>query len=328
MGNNSTTVLFFTLSGILHFHEIAARPQFMANYSIRDLERLSGVKAHTIRIWELRYGLLTPSRTKTNIRTYNDLQLKRLLKVSLLLGQGYKISKVSQLSAKELNELIHKIYSESTERSGDHSLELKTNGLMLAMIDYDEDKFHRIFTTCVIRRGFKAAIVQLIYPFLEKVGVLWSLGELNPAQEHFVSNIIRQKVIVAIDGLDTPKNPEKRHLLFLPEGEYHELGLLIAYYILKSSGTHVTYLGQNVPFEDLRQVVEITKPDVLQTFMVAPLSQAEGQDYLDRLALSFPGLPVYLSGPGKTFDALSLPPHFSYLNSIDALEEIMAPELA
>ncbi|MGD1844649.1 MAG: MerR family transcriptional regulator [Salibacteraceae bacterium] len=293
----------------------------MANYSIRDLERLSGVKAHTIRIWEQRYGLLTPARTKTNIRTYDDTQLKRLLNVSLLLDQGYKISKVSRFTTSEINEIIQELYSNTLEHSTDHSLEVKANGLMLSMIDFDEDKFHKIFSTSVIRRGFKAAVVQLIYPFLEKVGVLWSIGELNPAQEHFVSNIIRQKIIVAIDGLDTPKNPEKRHLLFLPEGEYHELGLLIAYYILKANGIHVTYLGQNVPFDDLKQVVQVSKPDVLQTFMVTPVPLSESQDFLDRLAISFPGMPVYMSGPSRTFEGLTFPPHFIYMDSIDALEQ-------
>lgn len=241
----------------------------MGTYSIKDLEKLSGIKAHTIRIWEQRYGILEPKRTGTNIRYYDDVQLKHLLNVALLSKHGYKISKISQLTMDELAEKLQEVYSVSETNEAKNDLEPESNDLLVAMIDMDEAKFSKIYSFSVNKHGFEHTIINLIYPFLEKVGILWTLDQINPAQEHFISCLIRQKVLVAIDDLPISEGG-KRFVLFLPEGEFHELGLLVAHYLLKKQGAQVFYLGQNLPLKDIQNAQQLITPDYFLCFMVGP----------------------------------------------------------
>lgn len=220
----------------------------MASYSIKDLEKLTGVKAHTIRIWEQRYNLIAPQRTETNIRFYSDEEAKRLLKIAALYHQGMKISKIASMDEASLNESILDIESGTNEHA-------TLKKLTIAMIDLSEDDFLTLFNQCIEERGFRNTMIQVIYPFLHKVGVMWQVGDVDPAQEHFISNLIRQKLIAAIDKLYYPKkNDETKVMLFLPEGELHELGLLFYSYLLQEMRYHVIYLGQSVPAEDLVKV--------------------------------------------------------------------------
>ncbi len=223
----------------------------VASYSIKDLEKLTGVKAHTIRIWEQRYNLISPQRTETNIRFYTDEEVKRLLKVAALYHQGMKISKIASMDEASINAHILDI---KLSPGNEHAVLEK---LTLAMIDLSEETFFSVFDTCIAERGFKETMIHIVYPFLQKVGVMWQVGDVHPAQEHFISNLIRQKLITAIDKLYRPKkDSDQKIILFLSEGELHELGLLFYSYLLQEMNYHVIYLGQSVPPEDILKVAE------------------------------------------------------------------------
>ncbi len=218
----------------------------MAVYSIKELEKLSGIKAHTIRIWEKRYNLIDPHRTNTNIRYYTDNDLKKILNVAVLNRQGIKISNIARLNDQELKEEIVR----ATRTS--HSQDTIVDSLIIAMIDLDEYKLESIIDKSILKVGFKSTVIEVLYPFLDKVGILWQAGDVNPAQEHFVSNLIRQKIIAATENLPNTFNPKgRKFLLLLPEGEWHEITLLFAQYLLKEGNHEVIYLGQSVPYADV-----------------------------------------------------------------------------
>lgn len=237
----------------------------MSSYQISDLERLTGIKAHTLRIWERRYNLIEPHRTDTNIRYYDDVQAKKLLKVSTLLAQGLKISKISALSEKELNQQIQSLQQSGTE---DVICAGFINELTASMLTFDEAGFEKAFSGSVVRFGMYQAMLKVFYPFLHKTGVMWSLEEAMPVQEHFASAIIRRKLIAAIDGLPAPTRKTKTFVLFLPPNEWHETGLLLSDYLIRSNGYKTIYLGQNVPAENLDEVIRQTKPTHLLTLFI------------------------------------------------------------
>lgn len=264
---------------------------FMGKYSIKDLEKLSGIKAHTIRIWEKRYNIVKPGRTGTNIRYYCDDDLKRILNVSLLNRHGFKISKIARLSDVQLIENVVHL----AQGADDHESQLEQ--LTIAMIELDEDRFDKTISRAIMQIGFEETVIKLIYPFFEKIGILWQTGSINPAQEHFVSNLIRQKLLVAIDGLNHVHEPgRKNFLLFLPEGELHELGLLFYHYILRKHGHKVIYLGQSVPFDDLGEVAGIHNPDVLITSFTTSLKDTSLKEYMEKLQQAFPEKKIYVTG--------------------------------
>lgn len=233
-------------------------------YTIKDLERLSGIKAHTLRIWEQRYNLLSPKRTDTNIRYYTGDDLRKILNISVLNQKGIKISKIVELSESEINNRVIHFTSDFSDQ------ELQIDGLVIAMIDLDEPRFEQILQACVLRLGFEETMLKVIYPFFKKVGVLWQTGSINAAQEHFITHLIRQKIIVAIDALPYKIIPGfKTYLLFLPEGELHEMGLLFYSYLIKKAGHKMIYLGQTVPLKDLTEITAIQKPDFLVTALLS-----------------------------------------------------------
>ncbi|MGB0931791.1 MAG: MerR family transcriptional regulator, partial [Chitinophagales bacterium] len=193
----------------------------MASYSIREIEHLSGVKAHTIRIWEQRYNVVKPKRTDTNIRYYTDEDLKLILNVALLNKQGMRIGTIAKMKKPEIIKKIHSLGTLEAKH------EVQINELIATMIEIDEAKFEKVMLTNILQYGFEETMLKVVYPFLEKIGIMWMTGNINPAQEHFISNLIRQKIIVAIDGqVHNEKLPSKRYVLFLPAGELHELSLL------------------------------------------------------------------------------------------------------
>lgn len=222
------------------------------------MEYLSGVKAHTLRIWEQRYGIITPKRTATNIRYYDDLDLRRILNISFLNQNGYKISKIAQLKEEEIHQLIEQI----TLTPADPDTHI--GSLILAMVNLDERRFNQVIQLATHKDGFEHTALHVIFPFLERVGILWQTGDVNPAQEHFISGLIRQKLIAAIDGLPNLYHSyQQKYLLFLPEGEWHEIGLLFAYYLVKKRKHKAIYLGQSLPFSDLLNTVKLFEPDVI-----------------------------------------------------------------
>jgi DNA-binding transcriptional MerR regulator len=235
-------------------------------YQISDLERLTGIRTHTIRIWERRYNLIEPHRTDTNIRYYDDEQVKKLLKVATLLNQGMKISKISELSDKQLNTRILDLEKHAPEDAISAGF---INELTASMLTFDEAAFEKVFSSAVLRFGMYEAMIRVFYPFLKNTGLMWSANEAMPVQEHFATAIIRRKLIVAIDGIPAPSKKSKTFLLFLPSEEWHETGLLLSDYLIRSKGYKTIYLSQNVPAQNLQGVIDNTKPTHILTLYIA-----------------------------------------------------------
>jgi DNA-binding transcriptional MerR regulator len=261
----------------------------MAQYSIKDLEKLSGIQAHTIRIWEKRYHLVTPKRTSTNIRVYSDEDLKRLLNVAVLNHNGLKISKVAKLSDDEMKERILQLTSDTSNFAN------QIESLVVAMVELNEQKFESVLQKQIEQIGFEDVIVKIVYPFLIKIGVLWQTGNIHPAQEHFVSNIIKKKLFVAIDTINLKADGIK-FIMYLPEGEYHEIGLLFYTYVLKKNGFQPVYLGQSVPFEDLISVQKAYNADYLFTSFITTLQDFSFTDYIQELSKTFKKQKVFIPG--------------------------------
>jgi MerR family transcriptional regulator, light-induced transcriptional regulator len=263
----------------------------MASYSIKNLEELSGIKAHTIRIWEKRYGIIIPERTTTNIRLYSDEDLKKLLNVSILNRHGLKISHLAKLSYNDLKEKVIHVSRETSDS------EIQIENMMISMLELDEWKFNKILSNSIIKIGFEDTVVNIMQPFFERIGLLWQTGSINPAQEHFVSNLFRQKLIVAIDGQEpVPGNDKETFILFLHEDEMHELGLLFYNYLLRKNGFQTIYLGQAVPFDDLLKIASIRKAGHLMTTFTTGIKENSLKDYLARLSDAFPGQTIYFTG--------------------------------
>ena len=242
----------------------------MGKYSIKELERLSGIKAHTLRIWEKRYSLFSPNRTETNIRYYSDEDLKKLLSVSLLSNSGKKISKIVAMKDDELRDAIKEI--EDTTLLN----QKRVDDLIFPMINFDEPTFNQLFNQYVNEIGVEKTFTDILYPFLEKVGILWLSDEVQPTQEHFTSHLIRQKLSAIIEALPAPKKNAKKVILFLPEGEYHELGLLFFAYLYKKKGVSVFYLGQSVPLHQVNEVSKLIRPNwILSYSIVKPKAAIE-----------------------------------------------------
>ncbi|MBP6979214.1 MAG: MerR family transcriptional regulator [Bacteroidales bacterium] len=260
-------------------------------YLIKDLEKLTGIKAHTIRIWEKRYAVVKPRRTSTNIRYYCNEDLKRLINISALIKQGFKISQLAELGDEELSEKTMNAFGHSGEE------ESHIDDLVIAMVDLDEPRFEKTIHLAILSMGFERTVLNMIYPFLERIGILWLTGSINPAQEHFVTNLLRQKLLVAIDSLLVKHGKDsKRFILFLPENELHELGLLFYSYLVRKTGHKIIYLGQSVPYNDLLDVARIKEPDALVTSLVTAMNLPEADDYVRRLASDFPSRTIYLTG--------------------------------
>lgn len=285
----------------------------MAKYSIKDLEHLSGIKAHTLRIWEQRYGLIDPKRTDTNIRYYDQDDLKLVLNISLLKDNGYKISKIAVMSKEAMSDAVSII----TEKATSHADQVYA--LTLSMIDMDEQRFEKIISSNTLKLGFERTMLNVIYPFLSKIGIMWLTDSINPAQEHFMSNLIRQKLMVAIDGQYPAVDAKARkYMLFLPEGELHELSLLFANYLIRARNGRTIYLGQDMPFHDLSMAYELYQPDYLLTIMTSRSQDVSPQKYLVKLSEKFPTTTVLVSGSQVIGQDLELP---------DNIVEISNPNL-
>ena len=291
----------------------------MAVYSIKELENLSGIKAHTIRIWEKRYCLIEPHRTNTNIRYYTDDDLKRILNVAVLNRHGIKISNIAKLNDLELKEEIIRVAGSS------HSSDTIVDSMVMSMIDLDEYKLESLIEKSINKKGLTSTVTEVLCPFLQKVGILWQSGDVYPAQEHFVSFLIRQKIIAATDGLSNTFNPNaKKFLMLLPEGEWHEIGLLIAQYMIKEAKHEVIYLGQSVPYSDVLAIGAAKKFD---SVVVSSTTSQPGFDlllYLKDLGGAFPDKKIlFMSNlPEDYFQELS--PNHIHLPHISHLTDFLS----
>ena len=262
----------------------------MGQYSIKELERLSGIKAHTIRIWEKRHNIIQPLRTDTNIRLYSDDDLKKIINVSVLNTQGIKISKIAEMSFDEINRAI----LDMSEIKKDASVYI--DQLVVSMVDMDEERFEKTLKSVIQQIGFESTVTDVLYPFLEKIGILWQVKKINPAQEHFISNLIRQKIIASIAALPIPIKKSKKAMLFLPEGELHEIGLLFFHYIVRKKGFKTFYLGQSVPHEDLKAVYDVHQPEILIASFISSPSSQQLEKYIKLLSQDFSKATILASG--------------------------------
>lgn len=249
----------------------------MGYYKIKDLEQLSGIKAHTIRIWEKRYNVISPERTDTNIRLYTDDDLKNLLSIAILNKNGHKISKIVELDDNSRAELLE----ECTET--DLPSEAVFDKLILSMIELDEEKFAGELDQLFQNIGVVQTFAEYLFPFIERIGIMWKVGSITPVQEHFITHIMRQKLIAKTDLLGIPPLDGKRVILFLPEHEYHELSLLLYNYILRSAGKYTYYLGQTVPIFDIINSINELKPDAIVCSFITSVTPEKVLSTFDEL---------------------------------------------
>jgi len=249
----------------------------MQTYSIADLEKLSGIKSHTIRIWEKRYNIVSPERSETNIRAYNDDQLKKILNVSFLINNGMKISKVASLSVAEMAEKVIKLSSNS------EGFESQINDFVICSLQFDESLFEKTYNK--LREKFELAFIyeNIFIPSLIRIGALWSSGELFPAQEHFFSNLIKQKFCHAIEEVSISNSLNKKAFLFLPPWEDHDFALLYANMILKQIGVDVVNVGNTISINSIEQCVRKINPDILFTTFIVGQKVSLLQDFCDAL---------------------------------------------
>ena len=291
-----------------------------SHYTIKDLERLSGVKAHTLRIWEHRYDVLKPQRTDTNIRYYSASDLKKILNISLLNNNGFKISKIAKLGDNEILTEAQLILNNFKKENN------QIDNLIISMIEMDESKFESIISNCIVHFGFENTMEKVVFPFLKHVGNMWQMGIINTVQEHFISHLIRQKLIVGIDGLVEEKITHPQSiLLYLPNKELHELGLLYCHFLIKSKGHKCFYIGQSVPIEDLNCVNDLVSPKVIITSFTNPMEAASLQDYLITISEIFKHKLILVSGRLLyQFDKkLVFPNNVCLLNSFSELKNML-----
>ena len=292
----------------------------MAVYSIKDLEKISGIKAHTIRIWERRYKLIEPKRTPTNIRLYSDDDLKRILNVSILNQNGLKISKIAELSETQLRERVIDLCLDT------RNTDVQIESLLVAMLELDESKFSNVLTNSIIKQGFESTVENILFPFLDRIGILWQAGTINPAQEHFISNLIRQKLIVAIDNemQNFRQKSEKRIVFFLPENEWHEIGLLFYSLLARKEGYHVLYLGAAVPVADLKVVANTRSIDAFFTSFVTATGKEELEAVVQEIGISVPNHAVFVTGLQIKEWGPQMPDGFSVITTSSEFKESLA----
>ena len=287
----------------------------MNAFTIKDLENLTGIKAHTIRIWEQRYNFLKPQRTDTNIRFYSNNELKKILNISLLNKYGFKISHIDRMSDTDITGKILSINNVQAQQ------ERIINSMIQAMIDMDLESFEDYIEGYIKTKGIEKTIHNIIFPFMERIGVLWITGHVNPAQEHLVSNIIRKKLIVGTEAVTPIFKLKKTGVLFLPEGEYHELGLLFVQYLLKSRGIYVLYLGANVPLEDVEYILKYKTPDFIYTHLTSVSSVFNFDRFINQSLKRFASVPLIISGRLAASYEKKIPEQIHFKRSLQEVTE-------
>lgn len=290
----------------------------MVAYSIKDLESISGVKAHTLRIWEKRYGIIQPHRTDTNIRYYRDADLQKVLNISLLNKKGYKISKIATMSTDQVRQKV----GEYTEVG--QVFEDQLDSMMLSTFELDESKFNIVLDHEISSKGFEETMNDVVYPLLDKLSMMWIAGSIKSVHENFVSNIIKRKTIVEIDRLSrTEPNNNIRCLIYLPENESHELSLLFLHYILVKNKAKVINLGSGTPLIDVLEGRSIFKAEYIFTIFNDSFAETPLQPYIDELSKNTKDAKILISGFQTASQNLSLPENVHILNSIQSVKDFV-----
>jgi MerR family transcriptional regulator, light-induced transcriptional regulator len=290
----------------------------MTKFTIKDLENLSGIKAHTIRIWEQRYSFLKPSRTDTNIRYYSNDDLKTILNISILNKYGYKISHINKMTAADVQVRVAELNLAGAQQ------ERIVNELIQLMVDLDIAGFEKNLDKQIATNGIEKTIIRIIFPFFERIGILWQTGHINPAQEHLITNVVRQKIIVGIDQARPLIKVKRSFLLFLPEREHHELGLLLVYYLLKKRGAEVYYIGANVPLKDVEFIAETKNPDFIYIHLTSTSPGFIFHKFLTQISDRIKDSKIIISGYVTEGYKKSLPKNVQFKHSLIELVEFIS----
>ncbi len=283
----------------------------MLSYTINDIEKLSGVKAHTIRIWEKRYNIIPNRRSDSNIRFYHEDDLQHILNIAHLNKRGIKISKIATMTSDQIKQKI------ADYCDVDVIFENQIDGLMLSMFELNEYKFLKILNHHIKDTGFEKTMDEVIYPLLDKLSVMWIAGSVKGVHENFINNIIRRKLSVEIDKLElVPEECSKKFLMYLPEYEAHELSLLYVFFLLKKYGADTLYLGTQISIADVADAVEIFKPDYIFTLFNDSFSETSLQPYLDSLNAISGGAKILITGYQTMQQKINLPANMEMLSSL------------
>jgi len=298
----------------------------MAVYSINDVEKLCGIKAHTLRIWEKRYAIIQPRRTDTNIRYYLDEDLQKILNISLLNRNGYKISKIAKMTDGEIKDLVAEL--------SDVALDSEDNldALMHAMLELDEFKFNKILDHNIASKGFEVTMDEIVYPMMEKLSMMWIAGSIKGVHETFVANLIRRKTIVAIDQCNTElKADAPKCLIYLPENETHELSLLFLHFLLKDAGIKVINLGAGIPLIDVLEGQRICEAKYVFTIFNDSFTESPLQPYLNELSKHLEGCTILISGYQTAVQNINVPYNAKVLKNLNEVKSFVQdtnPELS
>ncbi len=264
----------------------------MKNFSISDIENLTGIKAHTIRAWEHRYKFLQTKRTSTNIRYYDDQDLSLLLNIATLNDNGFKISHIVKMTRNEINQQVKRL------KADNGNIHIQVQMLINGMLKLDEDEFNDNLKACIKELGLIRTMHEIIFPFLNKAGEMWQVGTINATHEHFATHLVKQRIIAATSKLHKSETQQgKKYLLFLPPGELHETGLLFANYLLKSHGNQVLYIGASTPYSDLTEVVKYYKPDFSLSVLTTASVHTDVGITINKILQHIPEGKILLAGP-------------------------------
>jgi len=288
-----------------------------SNFSIKDLENLSGIKAHTIRIWEKRYNLLQPNRTETNIRFYSLANLQKLLNVTFLYNHGFKISKIAKLGEDRIPKVVNEIVAESSAKGA------AINSFKMAMLNFDQTLFFNTYNNLLKEKTFREIFYDVFIPLLTEMGLLWQTDTITPSHEHFISALIKQKILVNTEKLQMihPNNKSKTFVLYLPDNEVHELGLMYLNYEILLNGYHAIFLGQSIPVESLKDLLPLYDNLIFVSYFTVKPTKDDIHEYLEDFnnqILSNNGEELWLLGKMlKELDESSLPKKIKAFHSID-----------
>ncbi|MES3018904.1 MAG: MerR family transcriptional regulator [Bacteroidota bacterium] len=286
-------------------------------FSISQLAQYSGIKPHTIRVWEQRYNALQPERSKKNTRYYDGDQLRRLLNIVSLMESDHKVSELCAMPDAKLASML----LERKKISANETEEYFVSQLISAGMSYDEHRFVELFEQAISKYGLVEAYEIIIHPMMVRIGLLWAANSIPSVQEHFISNLVRQKILKSIDELPVVRSTSKQWLLFLPEDEFHEIGLLFASFIIRKSGHKVVYLGSSVSSEAVTMAIRDIKPKYLLLFFVRYNLHENIHKYLGELDQAFHGTKIYITGNHKLLNQATFTDKMLWLHDIDSLEK-------
>ncbi|ASV32502.1 MerR family transcriptional regulator [Maribacter cobaltidurans] len=288
-------------------------------FSIRDLENLSGIKAHTIRIWEKRYNLLTPERTDTNIRTYSLSSLQKLLNITLLYDNGYKISKIAKIPESDIPKTVKEVVSQKNSRSQN------LNAFKLAMMNFDQTIFFNTYEKLLGTKSFREIFKEVFIPLLNEIGLLWQTDTISPAHEHFITSLIKQKILVNTESLQnkSPIKQDKVFVSFLPENEIHDIGILYLNYEILLKGYKVVYLGQTIPIENLVDLIKYFDNVYFLSYFTVKPDKTEIDTYIEefkKLLKDYPNPNIWILGRQIQYlDTKKLP---KFIKTFTSIEEV------